>query len=246
MLKEKFTFTFFIILFFSLNVFSQSSNSVILKDGLVINLGRPNINNVISPDPVMASVVTGKWEAPSANEKFEWADTTVGTWEKIAPDSAGWFKGHPIRNSYIDFKFHSNKNQFAILEQNGNSLVFVNGVEHSGNPYGYTDTYGQWEPKFNYSLIPVKLQKGDNEFLFKCRRGYFKAAIHTGKEGVMFNERDLTLPDLVVNKSSDTYGAVPIINATGNYFNNVMLKTWAGNSTPAYHEVSVVNPLSIF
>ncbi len=246
MLKKKYIFTFFTILFFSLNVFCQTSSGVVLKDGLVIKLGSPNINNVISPDPVMASMVTGKWETPSANEKFEWADTTVGTWEKISPDSVGWFKGHPIRNSYIDFKFHSDKNQFAILEQNGNSMVFVNGIERSGNPYGYTDTYGLWEPKFNYSLIPAKLHKGDNEFLFRCRRGYFKATVHTEKEGLMFNDRDLTLPDIVVNKVSDTYGAIPIINATDNIYNNLMLKTWTGNSTPAYHPVSVINPLSIF
>ncbi len=245
MLKVKFVFVISILLIFSLDVYSQS-RSIVLKDGLIMKLGRPNINNVISPDPIIASMVTGKWEIPSENEQFKWSDTTVGTWEKIEPDSAGWFKGHPIRNSYIDFKFHSDKDDFAILEQNGNSLAFVNGVERSGNPYGYTDTYGLWEPKFNYSLIPVKLHKGDNEFLFRCRRGYFKAVIHTGKEGLMLNDRDLTIPDLIVNKACDTYAAIPIINATGNYYNNLILKTWSGNSTPEYHPVSVINPLSIF
>ena len=125
-------------------------------------------------------------------------------------------------------------------------MVFVNGVEHSGNPYGYTDTYGLWEPKFNYSLIPVKLKKGDNNFLFKCRRGYFKAIIHTGKEGLMFNDRDLTIPDLVVNKSSDTYGAIPIINVTDNFYNNIVIKTWISGSEPVYEPVTVLNPVSIF
>ncbi len=246
MFKFKFTSIILVLLFFSLDVYCQSSEGVVLKDGLVIRLNHPDFNNVISPDPIMASMVTGKWKTPSENEQFKSNDTTVGKWEKITPDSAGWFKGGEIRNSYIDFKFHSDKDDFAVLEQNGNSFAFVNGVEHSGNPYGYTDTYGLWEPKFNYSLIPVKLHKGDNEFLFRCRRGYFKAIIHPGKEGLMFNDRDLTIPDLIVNKASDTYGAIPIINATGNYYKDLMLKTWAGNSSPEYHAVSIINPLSIF
>ncbi len=246
MLKAKFILVISIILVFSLDVECQLSGGVVLKDGLVIKLGPSNINNVISPDPIIASMVTSKWETPSDNEIFKWEDTTVGKWEKIAPDSAGWFRDRSLRNSYIDFKYHSNKNDYAILEQNGNSLVFVNGIERSGNPYGYTDTYGLWEPKFNYSLIPVKLHKGDNEFLFRCRRGYFNAVLHPGKEGLMFNDRDLTIPDLIVNKATDTYGAIPIINATDNYYNNLMLKTWTGNSTPEYHPVRVINPLSIF
>ena len=245
MFKLKFICAISILMIFSNDAFSQSSG-IVLKDGLIINLGRHTINNVISPDPVTASMVTGKWKAPEKNEQFKWEDTTVGTWEKISPDSAGWYKGHELRNSYLDFKFHSDKNDFAVLEQDGNSFVFVNGVEHSGNPYGYTDTYGLWEPKFNYSLIPVRLNKGDNEFLFRCRRGYFKATIHTGKEGVMFNDRDITIPDLIVNKASDTYGAIPVINATDHFYNNLMMKTWAGNSTPAYRPVTVINPLSIF
>ena len=218
----------------------------ILKDGLILNLGRPSFNNVISPDPVVASMTAGEWKTPIEKDELKWADTTVGIWEKIAPDSSGWFKDRTLRNSYIYFNYHSDKEDFAILEQNGNSMVFVNGVEHSGNPYGYTDTYGLWEPKFNYSLIPVKLKKGDNNFLFKCRRGYFKAIIHTGKEGLMFNDRDLTIPDLVVNKSSDTYGAIPIINVTDNFYNNIVIKTWISGSEPVYEPVTVLNPVSIF
>ena len=246
MFNVKSFFMISILIFFSFDIFCQSPGDIVLRDGLVIRLGHLNINNVISPNPVIASMVTGKWKSPSENEQFKWNDTTVGTWEKILPDSTGWFKGYAITNSYINFKFHSDRNDFAILEQNGNSLVFINGVEHSGNPYGYTDTYGLWEPKFNYSLIPVKLHKGENEFLFRCRRGYFKAIIHPGKEGVMFNDRDLTIPDLIVNKTTNTYGAIPIINATDNYYNDLILKTWTGNSAPEYHPVSVINPLSIF
>jgi Prolyl oligopeptidase family len=246
MLKAKYVFVILILLSFSYHDYCQSSTPVVLKDGLIIRLGRPDYNSVISPDPVSASMVTGEWKTPSENKEFKWNDTAVGTWQKINPDSSGWIKDRSLRNSYIDYKFKSDNDDFAILEQNGNSMVFINGVEHSGNPYGYTDTYGLWEPKFNYSLIPIKLHKGENEFLFRCNRGYFKATLHPGKKGVMFNDRDITIPDLIVNRAMNSYGAIPVINATDNFYNNLMLKTWSKNSEPAYQQVSVINPLSIF
>ena len=69
MFKVKFVLSVSLLIFFSLNVYCQSSDGIVLKKGLVIKLGRSNIENVISPDPVVASMVTGKWKTPSDNEK---------------------------------------------------------------------------------------------------------------------------------------------------------------------------------
>ncbi len=246
MFKVKFLPVILILLAFFPNVYSQSPDAVILKDGLVLKLPRGNYENVISPNAVVAEIVSGKWKRPSEGQEFKWDGKTVGTWEKIRPDSTGWFKGALLRNSYVYFQFDSPKEDYAVLEQDGNRMVYVNGVERSGNPYGYTDHYGEWEPKFNYSLIPVKLHKGRNDFLFACRRGYFKAMIHPGRQGLSFNTRDLTTPDLIVNQSSDTYGAIPIINATDHTYGDLMIKSWSGNSAAEYYPVDELNPLSIF
>jgi len=59
---------------------------------------------------------------------------------------------------------------------------------------------------------------------FECRRGYFKAVLHTGESGLLIDNKDLTIPDLIVNKSVDTYGAVPFINATENYYKGLFVK----------------------
>lgn len=246
MLKIKYLLLALLFLYLPVKLHCQPSGSVLLKDGLILKLPRHNYNNIISPNAVVSSIVTGKWKKPSEGQKFDWEGKDIGTWEKIQPDSTGWFIGKSLRNAYIYFSFNSEKSGYAILEQDGNRMVYVNGIERSGNPYGYTDHYGEWEPKFNYSLIPVRLHKGRNDFLFACRRGYFKALIHPGKKGLVFNNRDLTTPDLIVNKASDTYGAIPVINLTDNTYGDLMIKTWSGSSMPAYSKISVLNPLSIF
>ena len=42
-------------------------------------------------------MTAGGWKTPIEKDELKWADTTVGIWEKIAPDSSGWFKGPYIK-----------------------------------------------------------------------------------------------------------------------------------------------------
>ncbi len=244
MYRVRFLLLILLLLSFSLTVNCQSSDTVVLKEGLIIKLTPHDGNRIIAPNAVVASIVTGKWKSPLVNEKVESNGKIIGTWEKLSAGENGWIKDDSMRNAYIYFKYNSEKEDIALLEGMGDSNVFVNGVEHSGNPYRDRDTYNPGGPRFDYSLIPVKLHKGINEFLFECRRGYFKGVIHTGKHGLIFNVKDLTIPDIIVNKGSNMYGAIPVINCTENFYKGLWVKTWSGNSTPAYYPANEINPLS--
>ena len=244
MLKSIFVFTFILYLLFDANVKSQT-DSVVLKEGITVKLDRDR-SQIISPDAVVASIETGEWESPSENTEVKFDDEIIGTWRKINAGDDGWFKDDSLVNSYVYFQYKSDKEDIALLEGMGNSMVYVNGSPRSGNPYQAKDTYESWEPRFDYSLIPVKLQKGINEFLFECNRGVLKVKIHPGKGGLIFNEKDLTIPDILLNETVDTYGAVPIINATENSYKNLFIKTWYEGSAPEYYPISKINPLSIF
>jgi dienelactone hydrolase len=70
--------------------------------------------------------------------------------------------------------------------------------------------------------------------------------LHLDQSGLLFADKDLTTPDLIVNESSDTYGAVPVVNATEEVFENVFIKTWIKDSTPQYCKVNRLYPLSIY
>ncbi|MGD8781231.1 MAG: prolyl oligopeptidase family serine peptidase [Ignavibacteria bacterium] len=239
---------FFIVSFFFLtwgNV--NASDSVILQEGLVVKLPRGSMDNIITPDAILKNIVEHKWQAPSENREVTCDENVTATWQKISADENGWFQGEQLNgNSYVYFKYTSGKEQIVLIEAMANHLVYVNGKVRSGNPYRYKDEFEDWGPRFDYSFIPVKLKRGDNEILFHCRRGLLKAKLHLDQSSLLFADKDLTTPDLIINESVDTHGAVPVINASEKTYGNVFVKTWIEGATPQYYPVKRLYPLSIY
>jgi hypothetical protein len=219
---------------------------LILKEGLVIEMERQDISNIITPNAIVASIETDEWKSPSENSELKTNDKVVGTWKKINADETGWFKDGSLRGSYVYLQYKSDEEEIVLLEGMGHNMVYINGSAHSGNPYRSKDIFEDWEPRFDYSFIPVKLKKGLNEFLFDCDRGILKVKVHKVKDGLILNEKDLTVPDILLNNKVDSYGAVPIINASEKSYRNLMIKTWSEESNSEYYPVADINPLSIY
>lgn len=230
-----------------ISVFSQSSEVIILKDGLAIKLGRYDSNKIISPNAIIAAIETGEWETPSENKVVKANGNIIGTWKRISTNEDGWIRDDSLLNAYVYFQYQSEKEEVALLEGMGHSMVYVNGSPRSGNPYCTQEKDESWGPRFDYSLIPIKLKKGINEFVFECNReGVLKVKIHPGKNGLTFNEKDLTVPDILINESVETFGAIPIINATEKNHKDLFIKTWIDNSTPEFYPVKDIQSLSVF
>ena len=148
---------------------------------------------------------SGKLQAPTAEEVFykdEKGQPLV--WKPVAADSLHRFRGggRMFANSgYLYVSYQSSRAQKAILNTQGSSAVYVNGVIHAGDPYA-----------LGWLYIPVELKKGLNEFYI--RSGYFTlACLAFPKKEIFLDAADPTLP--VVNISEDNTalkGAVVIIN----------------------------------
>jgi poly(3-hydroxybutyrate) depolymerase len=218
-----------------------------LKEGLVIKLERSDESRIISPNSIVAAVETGEWQIPGENQTVKDNGKTAGTWKKITAGDDGWIRDDSLFNAYVHYTYNSHREEIVILEAMGHGMAYVNGESRSGNPYSYRDVYDEWEPRFDYSLIPVKMNKGDNSLLFECNRaGLLKVKLYKVKEGLYLNTKDLTTPDLFVNSASDMYGALPVINATDKEQKNLFIKSWSGNSEPAYYAVSSIQALSVY
>ncbi len=243
-------FFLFIIILFSFLAFSsincQDTNAVVMKQGLVIRLGKIDANRVIAPNGIISQLETGTFQTPSENDEVTFGGKSIGKWENISTNDNGWIRNDSLMNSYIYYKYISDKNDIILLEAMGNERSYVNGIAHTGNPYRYQDGYEPWEPRFDYSLLPIKVNKGSNDMVFECNRGMLKVKIHPNKRGVYLNQFDLTTPDIIVNKTVDTYGAISIINATEDVLDNLYIKTYLENSKPEYLKVNPVNSLSIY
>jgi len=241
---------FYFILFvfaISINNFSQTADTLLLNEGLMLRIPRLDAGKVIASDIIAAEIETGNWKAPKENEEFKFNDKVSRTWTKIQAKENGWFSNDSLTNAYMYLQYKSDKEEIVFLEGMGHGYVYVNGIAHSGNVYRMQDNFDPWGPRFDYSLLPVKMHKGNNELLFLCNRGgVLKVKIHRGAKGLTLINTDLTIPDLIVNEKVDTYGAIPIVNATENTLNNLSIKTSANGSVPEYYKVNQINPLSVY
>ncbi len=237
-----------LLFFSSLTIITgQSADSVILKQGLMIKLNEIYTNKVIASDVIAALVETDKFETPKENEALKFNDEQVGVWKKIVSNDNGWFINDTLYNAYVYLQYKSDKNEIILLEAMGHSVAYVNGVAHSGNPYRTQDNFESWGPRFDYSLIPVKVNKGNNDLLFGCNRaGVLKVKIHTNKKGLYFVNQDLTSPDIIIGEAANAFGAIPVINATDETLKGLSIKTWSEGTAPEYYSVKQINPVSIF
>ncbi len=203
------------------------------------------LETIGTPDPIEASMVFGTWKAPRAGESVRYNDTLRVRWSAITADEQGWFRDPVLRSAYVFLTVESPKQQTALLEGMGHNVVYVNGEPRSGNPYGNKDDFEAWEPRFDYSRVPVRLRSGRNEFLFHCSRGgALKVKLVPRESGIWLNTRDLTLPDVLPGKRAETWGAIVLINGTSAPARGLVLRTvWDADT--ATTPVPEIAPLSI-
>ena len=174
-----------------------------MKDGLALppsNRGRGR--TAFPADAVEGLIVSGKWSTPKAGDEVKIGDRTIGTWKAINAGDDGTFRDPALRGGYLSVNVPSDEDRVMILEASGHSMVYAGGEPRAGDPYS------------NGSLhLPVKLRKGDNEFLFSVGRGMLKARLVPPKKWAYLDLADTTLPDLVVGQAVDAWIGVVLVNA---------------------------------
>ncbi len=186
-----------------------------ITSALIIRSAPGFLETIAARDPIEAAMVTGTWHPPQPGDRLQYNDTLEGRWEWTTVDSAGWFQHEWLeKGAYVYVPVQSDREETILMDAMGNSMVYVNGAPRTGNPYQYKDTREDWEPRFDYAQLPVRLHKGTNEFLFQCNRGILKIKLHHLVKDVFFNTADMTLPDCVTARAVDDSAAVLIVNAT--------------------------------
>ena len=197
------------------------------------------------PDPIEAALVSGTWQAPEAGTALVIADTTL-YWQTIEVDSTGWFNDSSLRGGYVFLSVHFDRDTILLLEEYGNDFVYVNGEPRIGNRYGFKDHWESWEPRFNYSLIPVALKKGDNEFLFYLTRtGRLKAKLQPVKSIISFNSNDMTLPDILVGEAGANHAAVVLSNNSRETVQGYTIQSQIGENEPVRTPLPSIPALTI-
>ena len=232
------------VLIVSSSAIAQSRDTIVLKDGLYLKSADTQRRGLFANDPVEEKIVSGKWKIPVEGDSVSYGKNS-SKWVKILVNKEGWFEGPDFRSGYLSVIYDSPVKQKVLLAGFGYSMVYVNGALHFGNRYGSKEKFEAWEPRFDYSLIPVELKKGKNEFLF-VTAGKMKAKLIECGEGIIINTNDTTLPDLIASEENQAYGSIVLINTT-----NKPLRISIGTSfekSPRTNQLSiweVIQPMSL-
>jgi poly(3-hydroxybutyrate) depolymerase len=166
-------------------------------------------------------------------------------WQAITADDKGWFEHQALSCGYAYIACESPRDQVLLLEGFAHDFVYVNGEPRIGNRYGQSDTYESWQPRFDFSSIPVRLKAGRNDLLFKCLRGRLKVRLRRPPAEVFFEARDLTVPDLIVGEETNCRGAIVVVNASDRALRNARISVAGGGLSARDLPVPEILPLTV-
>ncbi len=226
-------------------LYGQETGTEVITQALAVKTGSFYRSTFFAVDPVEAGLINGKWKPPKKGETVSLPDGREIRWTEISAGEKGWFRDSLLRGGYVYIPIHSKTDQTVLLEGMSHQMVFVNGNPRVGNRYQYKETFASWEPRWDFSLLPVRLHKGRNDLLFRCNRGRLKVKIHPVNKPVFLNVKDPTLPDFIVGRPVNDPGAVVVVNASGTVQNKLHLTASWDRGQAETVQVPEIRPLTI-
>lgn len=216
-----------------INDVSEGNVHHVFKTALALKLQNLGFESSSFPnDPVFNRFLTDNTYRASEESTFD--IDFLGDpmqWKSIKIDSTSSFSGSNLRSAYVYLSYKSNTEEVVLFEASGHSVALINGFPHEGDHYD-----------FGYSLIPIKLKKGENIFVLKVGRfPRIRARLITPSTGVQFTTRDMTMPNIQQEENKTYKGAIRVINATENWIKEAIIvakladnttKTIIANSPP--------------
>ncbi|MET2986256.1 carboxylesterase family protein [Aureibaculum conchae] len=218
------------------NEVSEGNVLHIFKTGLALQMPRFGFESSSFPnDPVFERFLMDKSYEAVKGSTFD--IDFLGKpmqWKTIKTDSTSSFSDRSLRSAYVYLTYKSNTERIVLFEASGHTVGLINGFPHEGDHYD-----------FGYSLIPIKLKKGENTFVLKVGRfPRIRARLISPSKGVQFTTRDMTMPDIQQEENMEYNGAIRIVNATDNWIKYAKIDAnLAGNI--AINSISAVPPLSV-
>lgn len=167
--------------------------------------------------------------------KFVNPNKQKGDWQPIKVDSAGVFSGKEMRSAFLFTEYKASKGQIVLLETTGGTRTYINGYPHEGDHYD-----------FGYTLIPFKLHKGINEFVYtKGRFGRVKSKIIVPSKSIQFTKRDMTFPDVINGEKDEKWASVRVINATEKDLKNLVITAKLSSGETATYTTDAIMPLFV-
>ena len=189
--------------------------------------------SAVHSDAIEAQIVAGQWSAPKADDAVTLPDGSTKKWETAQAGSDGWLEHRALNGGYVYWAVEVPTGEVMLLEAQGHSLVYVNGVPRAGDPY-----------QNGWLRLPVSLRKGVNDLLLPCGRGRLTAKLTAPTAPILLDTRDVTLPDLILGEREPSWGAVIVVNATTSWSGKLAIRAFLPDGEPVTSDVPPLPPLA--
>jgi pimeloyl-ACP methyl ester carboxylesterase len=206
----------------------------VFSKGLFLPIDRFSGGLFTSEDYIAWQLANGTFSTPFPGQATDNnSDATV--WSAIETNEEEQFQNRQLRNSYVYTSIESEREEVVLLDARGHTRVYINGLPYEGDHYD-----------FGYTLIPFKLRKGLNEFIYTPGRfGRVTSKLVAPSKPVQFTRRDMTLPGLINGESSEKWGAIRVINASERELGNLNITCILESGESAFHSSGNVMALSV-
>ncbi|PRY11681.1 putative esterase [Pontibacter ummariensis] len=206
----------FLLLFLLFAAQARAQDVYQFTKGLVIQDAHQYGREALYTDQLAYQLYGGGLQKPAEGKGVS---GTNAVWQAITADSTEKFRGRALANGYLYLTYESDKEQTALLNVAGHSMLYFNGQPRTGDIYSDGWLY-----------LPVQLKKGTNELYIRGSRfsawGGITAKLTPTTKPVSINKEDPTLPHIVLgNQAEPLWGAVVVINATAQPLTNLQFKT---------------------
>ncbi len=209
-----------------------AADTLVVREAVGVAMPWRTPVTVISPTPLQSWLSADPPRSPEHGERVRLPDGSEVAWQRVVADSLGWFGNDPPAYRFLAVTINSKAPARVILEGMGHDIVYVNGTPRSGNPYQQKEEREAWEPRFDYSHVPIELREGQNILMFGYARGRLKIRLYESTRPVRFNANDLTLPDAIVGKELEAWGSIVVVNTTDAPLRNYFLASSPAGGTP--------------
>lgn len=171
-----------------------------IREALVIGGVSQGGRLPVPNDAILDRMAGGLLPEPHEGESVPFnGRTPAPVWRKVEADKDGWLNGNGYAYATVD----SPAEVSMLLEAQGDSLVYVNGIPRAGDPYAT-----------GYVRLPVRLHPGKNSLLFVVGRGRLKARLLPAENPLQIDLADPTFPDVLPTDRGDLVGGVVVTNAS--------------------------------
>lgn len=210
----------------------------VFNEGYSIPMGLGGGGVLPSRDIIAWYISESKFITPKPDQKLHPDQTqndSLYIWKSIRTNDEGLFQGRDLRRSYVYTSIQSPREEAVLLDAKGHTRVYINGLPYEGDHYD-----------FGYTLIPFKLKRGLNEFVYTPGRfGRLSSKLVAPTKPVMLTKRDMTLPSLITGEEGTKWGAIRVINATEKDITGLSIRCVLESGEEASYSTDNVMSLSV-